>query len=73
MTTLEVLTSIGVVIGVFGVALLSTILYRINRIEKNVKKNTSLLEENKTNMGKVVKLIKILMDRTKKSQPINLN
>jgi hypothetical protein len=73
MTTLEVLISVVIVIGIFGVALLSTILYRISRIEKTVKKNSAILEENKNNMGKVVKLLKILMDRTRKSQPINLN
>lgn len=73
MTTLEVLVAIVIVIGIFSVALLITILSRLNTLEKSVKKNSALLEENKSNMGKVVKLIKILMDRTRKSNPINLN
>jgi uncharacterized membrane protein YqiK len=73
MTTLEVLVAIVIVIGIFSVTLLVTILSRLNTLEKAVKKNTAILEENKSNMNKVVKLLKILMDRTRKSNPINLN
>ncbi len=73
MTTLEVLVAIVIVIGIFSMALLVTILSRLNTLEKAVKKNTTILEENKSNMNKVVKLLKILMDRTRKANPINLN
>ncbi len=73
MTTLEVLVAIVIVIGIFSMALLVTILSRLNTLEKAVKKNTAILEENKSNMNKVVKLLKILMDRTRKANPINLN
>ena len=73
MTTLEVLVAIVIVIGIFSMALLVTILSRLNTLEKAVKKNTAILKENKSNMNKVVKLLKILMDRTRKANPINLN
>ncbi len=73
MTTLDILVGVVVILGIINLAVLITVLGKLNNMDKRLKKNSAILVENKSNMNKVVKLLAILMERTKSSRPINLN
>jgi len=73
MTTLDILVGVVVIIGMINLAVLITVLGKLSDIKKRLTKNSAILVENQSNMNKVVKLLTILMERTKNSRPINLN
>jgi hypothetical protein len=73
MTTLDVLMAVVIIMGIINITFFIIVLGKLSNISKTVKKNSTMLTENKSNMSKVVKLLDILMKRTKGSVPINLN
>lgn len=73
MTTLDILVGVVVILGMINLAVLITVLGKLSDIKKRLTKNSAILVENRSNMNKVVKLLSILMERTKNSRPINLN
>jgi len=64
MTTLDILVGVVVIGGLINVVVMIMILSKLHDMNKTIKNNSAMLKENDSNMGKVIKLIEILMKRT---------
>jgi hypothetical protein len=64
MTTLDILVTVVVIGGLLNIVGVVMILSKLYDMDKEIKKNSAMLKENDSNMGKVIKLIEILMKRT---------
>ena len=64
MTTLDILVVVAVIGGLLNIVGMVMILSKLYDMDKTIKKNSELLKVNDSNMGKVIKLLDILMKRT---------
>jgi hypothetical protein len=64
MTTLDILVVLVVIIGGLNLYYISSLLSKLRSMDKVIKRDKVLLNENRGNMVKVAKLITILMRRT---------
>jgi hypothetical protein len=62
----------GIIIGISNLVVVALVLHRLMKVEKTVNKNRKILIENKSNIEKIVKILDIVMKRTK-AKPLNLN
>ena len=66
------LVIIGIVLGLINLAVIGVVLHKVMKIEKTVESNKKLLTENQENIVKIVKILDIVLKKTK-SSPLNFN